>query len=80
MHFRSDFKLISVYTYKASFIILDYLQTFTTKYAHSAQQTLYFLQAHFYITLTRYFSIVSFCLNKFISPENRNLELLYDLT
>ena len=44
-------KLPRKHLYRASYIILDYLQALTPKYAHDTRKTEYFLQENFYKNL-----------------------------
>ena len=60
------------YTFRASYIILDYLQALTPKYAHKTlKKTGILLYANFYIRLIQSFLNDSFSENFLIS---RNLE------
>ena len=64
-----------IFMYRASHIILDYLQALTPKYAHNTRKTLYFLFEKFYISLIRFFSNDSLLKLFWVSPLNLNLEL-----
>ena len=60
---------LPVTTYRASHIMLDYLQALTPKYVHIIRKTWYFLQENLYIFLM--INLLKFL----ISPKNRNLRL-----
>ena len=44
--------------YRASHIILCYLQALTPKYAHNTQKTEYFLEENFYKNLLRFLKLI----------------------